>query len=86
MSKIEKLFEKIKNNPKNVRFDEIEQFLLDIGFEERQARRGSSHYIFYHEKLEKNVVIPKPHKDKQVKPIYIKKALMAIEILERRMD
>lgn len=40
MNKIEKLFGKIENNPKNVRFDEIEQLLLGRGFEERQARGG----------------------------------------------
>ncbi|MDI6736132.1 MAG: type II toxin-antitoxin system HicA family toxin [bacterium] len=83
MSMIEKLYQKIKNNPKNVRFEEIERLLLNIGFEERQAQKGSSHYIFYHKKLKNNIVIPKPHQAKHVKPIYIKKALIGIEILER---
>lgn len=82
MSRREKLYQKIKNNPKNVRFEEIEQLLLNIGFEERQARKGSSHYIFYHERLKNNIVIPKPHQGKHVKPIYIRKALTGIEILE----
>ena len=78
MKKADKLLKRIENNPKDVRFEEIEQVLLSKGFEERQARGGSSHYVFYHENLEKNVVIPKPHKSKNIKSIYIKKALKAI--------
>lgn len=84
MKKTEKLLIKIENNPKNVRFEEIEQVFLSKGFEERQARRGSSHYIFYHKELERIVTIPKPHKSKNVKPVYIKKALTAIRILEEK--
>ncbi|MEK9149965.1 MAG: type II toxin-antitoxin system HicA family toxin [Candidatus Desantisbacteria bacterium] len=83
MNKTEKLYRKIKNNPKNVKFEEIEQFLLNMGFEERQSREGSSHYIFYHKRLEGNIVIPKPHKGKEVKSVYIKKALISIEMLEK---
>lgn len=84
MKKTDKLLKRIENNPKDVRFEEIELVLLGKGFGERQARRGSSHYIFYHESLEKNVVIPKPHKAKNVKPVYIKKALTAIWNLEKK--
>lgn len=32
MSKKEKLMEKIKNNPKAIRFEELDKILKDVGF------------------------------------------------------
>ena len=46
MSKLEKLLQRIKNNPKAVRFEEIEKLLLRRGFIESQAGGGSSHYTY----------------------------------------
>ncbi|PKO22965.1 MAG: toxin HicA [Chloroflexi bacterium HGW-Chloroflexi-1] len=46
MSKQEKLLEKIRNNPKGVRFEELDLLLTWHGFERRQPRRGSSHYVY----------------------------------------
>ena len=46
MSQLEKLLIKIRNNPKAVRFDEIDKILKNAGFEVRQPRGGSSHYIY----------------------------------------
>ena len=38
MSKLEKLLEKIKNNPKSVRFAELDRILTIAGFVRRQPR------------------------------------------------
>ena len=46
MSKREKLFEKIRNNPRAVRFEEIDLLLTQCGFSKRQPRGGSSHYFY----------------------------------------
>ncbi|HAG10905.1 MAG TPA: toxin HicA [Desulfotomaculum sp.] len=46
MSKLEKLLQKIKNNPKQVRFDELDRILTRAGFERRQPGSGSSHYYY----------------------------------------
>ena len=46
MSKLQKLYEKIKNNPKSVRFEELQKLLCRAGFEVRQPRGGSSHYTY----------------------------------------
>lgn len=35
MSKLKKLFEKIKNNPKQVRFEELDKILMHYGFTKR---------------------------------------------------
>ncbi len=46
MSKREKLLEKIRNNPKNVRFDDLDSILIDYGFVRRQSGKGTSHYVY----------------------------------------
>ncbi len=52
MSKREKLLEKIRNNPRAVRFEDIDLLLTQYNFIRRQPRSGSSHYFysfgFYH--------------------------------------
>lgn len=75
MSKLEKLLQRIKNNSKTVRFEEIEKILLRYGFNESQAGGGSSHYVFKRD--DKSVTIPRH--GKFVREIYIRSAL---EILE----
>jgi len=46
MSRQEKLLAKIRNNPKGVRFEELDLLLTWHGFERRQSRRGTSHYVY----------------------------------------
>ena len=76
MSKLEKLLQRIKNNPRTVRFEEIEKILLRRGFIESQSGGGSSHYIF--KKENKSVTIPRH--GKFVEEIYIRQAIAALEI------
>ncbi|WP_366924314.1 hypothetical protein MFMK1_001300 [Metallumcola ferriviriculae] len=45
MTKLEKLLQKVKNNPKQVRFQELDKILIRSGFTRRQPGIGSSHYI-----------------------------------------
>lgn len=44
MSKKEKALAKLRQNPKHVRFEEIERILLGLGFRKRQD--GTSHAMF----------------------------------------
>jgi len=46
MSKREKLLEKIRNNPRNVRFDDLDSILIEYGFVRRQSGKGTSHYVY----------------------------------------
>lgn len=79
MGKSTKLYEKIKNNPKDVSFEEIDKLLVNIaGFTKRNGSRAS-HFIYRHEKLKGitgyvNIPYAKPIKSK-----YIKDALKAYE-------
>ena len=77
MSKKDKLLEKIRNNPTNVRFEIIQKIMLNYGFVETTPGGGSSHYT-YHKGIYR-ITIPK---DIPVNKIYIKKAIQIIDKLE----
>lgn len=79
MSHYEKLYEKIKNNPKDISFNEIDKLLTKMGnFSRRNPRGGSSHYTYSHPDLREIITIPK---NRPVKAVYIKKALAAFEMV-----
>ena len=73
MSKYEKDIAKLKQNPKNVHFEELEKILLRFGFTKRQS--GSSHVVFTKGKNVLTVPIKRPF----LKSVYIKQALAVIE-------
>lgn len=61
MSKLKKLLKRIRNNPKHVRFEELDNIIIRFGFTRRQSSKGTSHY--YYTKGEKLLSVPfhKPH-------------------------
>ena len=77
MSKHDKLLQKIRNNPTNVKFDTIRKIMLRYGFAETMPSRGSSHYT-YHKGIYR-ITIPR---DIPVNKIYIKQAIKIIDKLE----
>lgn len=74
MSQLEKLLLRITNNPKTVRFEELDNLLQRANFERFQPRKGSSHYTY--RKNDDHVTIPR--KTPYIKEIYVKKAIAAI--------
>ncbi len=80
MTKNAKLLERIKNNPKDTRFTEVQKLLKDAGFRERQPKGGSSHYIYYHESLDRIVTLTKG--TKRLPEYQVKDALRALQRLE----
>lgn len=79
MGKLKKLLEKIKNNPKQVRFEELDRILLRAGFRRRQPGGGSSHYIYTKGEARISVPYRQPH----IKAVYVQRA---ISVLEEEMD
>ena len=61
MSKLKKLLVKIKNNPRQVRFEELDKILLHYGFSKRQPGGGSSHYTYRLGKFRLTVPFKQPH-------------------------
>lgn len=86
MSHYIKLYKKIKNNPKNVRFEDIDKLLCKFGgFEKRQGK--GSHVIYSHPDLD-NITdyINTPYKKPHINPKYIKKAIEKFELANPHID
>jgi predicted RNA binding protein YcfA (HicA-like mRNA interferase family) len=79
MSKFEKRLQRLRQNPKHVRYEEIESILLHLGFEKRQQ---GSHTTFT---LPGQSPLTVPVKKPFVKPTYVKlllEQLVEMGILE----
>ncbi len=76
MSKREKALARFRNNPKNVRYEELEAVLLYLGFEKRQ--KGTSHVVF---SIPGSSPITIPVRKPFLKPIYVELAIHAIDEL-----
>lgn len=74
MSKRQKRVLKLFQNPKTVSFKELEQVLKSFGFDERQPKSGSSHYIFTKAEIQISV----PFKRHFIKEVYVKRVLELI--------
>jgi len=73
-----KLAGEILENPKNTGFDELRRLLEGFGFECRQPRGGSSHYIF---RKPGNMPISVP-KDKPVNRKYVTQVIELLNLEE----
>jgi len=76
MSKIEKALVKLKQNPRNVRYQELETILLGLGFEKIIAKGSHTKFILG------NHIIVVPFEKPFLKPIYIRLVLQVLEELE----
>lgn len=74
---MDKLLNKIKNNPKNVRFRDLEKLLLNNGYTKRQPKGGSSHYVFS-KTGKQSITIP--FNQPFIKVVYVK--IVLIELLK----
>jgi len=80
MTKREKREATIRSNPKQVRFADLDTLLVSYDFEVRQARSGTSHYVYTHEDYPGELTVPLPHGgNTHVLVIYVKRALGAID-------
>ena len=84
MTRKTKLLERVKSNPKDVKFSEARTLLKDAGFKERQPKGGSSHHIYYHELLDKIVTLTKTAK--RLPEYQVKDVLRALERLEGKHE
>ena len=86
MTKREKRLQKMRNNPKAVRFNDLLSVLDDYEFNVGDAR--GSHYVVSHPDYSaiEAFSIVRPHgKRKQVAAVYVKKVLAAIDaVIELR--
>jgi predicted RNA binding protein YcfA (HicA-like mRNA interferase family) len=69
MSQTQKLLERFRQNPRNVRFEEMDKLLLSLGFEKRQKGSHTTYIL----KGQGRITIPfhKPF----ILPVYVKEVL-----------
>ena len=79
MSKSEKLLARIRNDPKNVSFEDLDKILIQFGFTCRQPKGGSSHHVYtFGDYPPITVPFKRPH----VKQIYVKKVLELLDQID----
>jgi predicted RNA binding protein YcfA (HicA-like mRNA interferase family) len=73
MSQTEKLLERFRQNPRNVRFEEMDKLLLALGFEKRQKGSHATYIL----KGQGRITIPfrKPF----ILPVYVKEVLNLLD-------
>jgi hypothetical protein len=80
MSRIAKLLERIRNNPKQVSFHELQTLLLAFGFTLRGS--GGSHHVFVRQVAGRKVRLVIPYRQPHVKVAYVKDTLELIDQIE----
>ena len=75
VGRMEKIIERMRNNPRDWRITDLETLASYFGISIRKHGDGS-HVVFYHPKAKKEVTEPA---HKPVKPIYVKKLLAMID-------
>lgn len=79
MSQVEKLYEKIVNNRKNVSFEDLDRVLQHFGFKKREGK--GSHVVFYHDDiLREHLSVPKQRP--VLKSAYVNKAIELIALVK----
>ena len=76
MSKLAKLYARMKNNPKTVRFNEVEKILEQSGFVGSFPGGGSSHKTFRHPS---GLILTVPFRQPYVLEVYVKRAIELID-------
>jgi predicted RNA binding protein YcfA (HicA-like mRNA interferase family) len=77
MTKHDKLLKRIRNNPKNVTFEELRTLLEAYGFEIDTIR--GSHHTFRNRVGGVGVKLVIPYKKPYIKQVYVKQAIALIE-------
>lgn len=75
MNHREKLFEKLKRNPKDVSFHEFETLLGQFGFNRIKTNAGS-HFKWKHPNLKTHIRAPYRHR---MKPVYVQRLIRLIQ-------
>lgn len=83
MSRDDKIVRKLRESKRNVRWTELDAFLKRQGFEVKQPRKGSSHYVYKRGEGDEKIrlTIVKPHGGrKTVDPAAVEEILDKLDL------
>lgn len=83
MSRIRKRFARMMNNPNDIKWDELQTVLKNLGLI-CVPPAGGSHWTVYHPAFNINITVP-VHRNR-VKSIYVKKLIQLLEDISAEMD
>ena len=75
MSKRQKAIEKLRRNPRNVRFEEVDTLLISLGFEKRQKGSHAFYSLGHHR-------ISIPFRRPFILPCYVQNVLQLLDELD----
>jgi predicted RNA binding protein YcfA (HicA-like mRNA interferase family) len=75
MSRRDKQIERMRENPRNVRFDDIDAILRSLGFDSRQK---GSHVVYTNGEYRITVPVNRPF----IKPVYVKQLLRLLDEMD----
>ncbi|OEG62276.1 MAG: hypothetical protein BHK79_07110 [Halanaerobium sp. MDAL1] len=86
MSRYEKLYEKFNRTPTptGLRFADAKNLLFAYGFDMRQPSGGSSHYIFFHPRID-NYHITIAKDGNKIKPHYVRETVKAVDRVKEEL-
>ncbi|MBX3000670.1 MAG: type II toxin-antitoxin system HicA family toxin [Caldilineaceae bacterium] len=79
MSKRDKLLQRFRNNPKTVRFEEVDTLLLQFGFTKRQSGSHATYKFGEH-------LITVPFRKPYILPVYVKNLLEILEAIGESLE
>jgi predicted RNA binding protein YcfA (HicA-like mRNA interferase family) len=79
MSKREKLLQRFRNNAKTVRFEEVDNLLLQLGFDKHQS---GSHAVYSFQQY----LITVPFRRPYILPVYVKNIIEILDAIEETLD
>ena len=77
MSKVDKLLEKMRHNPRDWRIEDLESLALRFGLEVRKP--SGSHAVFFYEATGRQLSVPAK---RPIKPIYVTAFLALLDEIE----
>lgn len=78
MSRIDKRLERMRNNPRDWRIDELQSMAKRLGIDCRND--GGSHHVFSHPGVDFDLSVPV---HRPIKPVYIRQFVALIERVRR---
>ena len=80
MGHYKKLYKKIKNNPKDVQFDDLEKLMIKVGGFSSKPGKGD-HYTFSHPDMKEILGVDTRGKRNPLRAVYVNNCIKAFEEL-----